>query len=121
MAVNIPSIRCPLNQRNPETKNEIKTPNNRNKSAFLNINKHPLIFTVRKNTNQTTKNRETCWYPYICQAPTFQFERNKADQSPYRVRHSSDNEYPANSDKNEANCYSTVTDILHVYILCLNE
>ena len=53
MAVNIPSIRCPLNQRNPETKNEIKTPNNRNKSAFLNINKHPLIFTVRKNTNQT--------------------------------------------------------------------
>ena len=117
IAVNIPSIRCPLNQRYPETKNEISTPNKRNKSAFLNINKPPLIVTVRKNTNQTTKNRETCWYPYMCQTPTFEFERNKTEQSTDCVRHSSDNQHPADSDENEANGCSTFSVRFHPLII----
>ena len=117
IAVNIPSIRCPLNQRYPETKNEISTPNKRNKSAFLNINKPPLIVTVRKNTNQTTKNRETCWYPYMRQTPTFELDRNKTEQSTDCVRHSSDNQHPSDSDESEANCCSTFSVRFHPLII----
>ena len=64
MAVNIPSIRWPLNQRYPEMKNEIITPKSKKKSDLLNIFSL-LSVSGRKRGNQTSDDRDARRNPNV--------------------------------------------------------